>query len=428
MRRHLVARLVLLLLLGGVSLLMSGRAGASTTPAAGITRTIEPVVLTGARLPAFADAPVGELFVYVNRAGAWSQVPFQVDEVGSNGRIVASGNGLFGGADELVFMAKDLGVQAAMSGGAPAGLPGTGAWYQVEVSDPLDATAKGYAYVVRSNGLRPSFGAGYVQWDATNTRIGGETYALGFSLTDPQANWFDYLALGNTTDILDRTPKLVGCIERPLICLTDEDLKGNPLALIKAGPVRAIVRGGSSVITNEIVAYGAMASGTTLVSVPIPPSIIRFSTDFNANAVGARYYNAAAANGVTIDGVDDEAPRGTPFSPWWQVSAANGTVISASDPGPAGGTPANFYQERLAPCTDADKPYCDTGDGVRYGDTGIQVTQPNNVFTYKYNFYFLPGQQPNVGATYADYFSRPLTAATQEATRDVKVYLPLVMK
>ena len=441
MRRRLYPQIILLSMLVLGSALLSQPAGASTAPAAGVARTLEPVVLTGAQLATLAGAPVDDLFVYVNRAGAWSQVPFQVDEIGANGRFTSAGDGAFDAVDELAFMAKDLGDQAAMSGDAPAGLPGTGAWYQVEVSDPLDATAKGYAYVVRSASLTSAFTGAYVSYDAANRRIIGDAYQMGFSLSPPNAGaapepniWFDYLSLGGSADILDRSPKFLGCLGA--ICLREQALFGlsprEGLNLVKSGPVRLIFRSSAAgIVTNDILAYENMTAWSTkAILSAFAPTLLSLTTDFNPAASGAKFYNGVTQPaGVTIDGNPDTTPPDNvpaqPFSPWYQVSANQGTLVHASDPTPVGGTPRNYYEDNSTPCSPQP---CDTGDQQRWGESGIIVQNPNQTFTYRFNFYYLQGQQPNVGSTYAQYFAQPLSATLEDADRGVKVYLPLVKK
>ncbi|MFN2167999.1 MAG: hypothetical protein ACK2U9_17290, partial [Anaerolineae bacterium] len=84
------------------------------------------------------------------QGGTWSQIPFQVDEVDASGAYVSNEDGLLDGNDEVVFMAKDLGGQTTGAPSSSGGQPLASIWYTIEVSDPLVAGAKGWAYVLAS--------------------------------------------------------------------------------------------------------------------------------------------------------------------------------------------------------------------------------------------------------------------------------------
>ena len=51
-----------------------------------LDRDADAVIVTGARLPGFAGAPLNQLFVYAYRGGQWQQIPWQFDEV-KNGAL-----------------------------------------------------------------------------------------------------------------------------------------------------------------------------------------------------------------------------------------------------------------------------------------------------------------------------------------------------
>ena len=51
----------------------------------GISRDLEPVIITGDKLPLFTGAEITELFGFSYQDGSWKAVPLQIDEVDSDG-------------------------------------------------------------------------------------------------------------------------------------------------------------------------------------------------------------------------------------------------------------------------------------------------------------------------------------------------------
>lgn len=381
----------------------------------GISRTLEPVILKGSALPAYLGAQTDQIFVYAYSGGNWRQLPAQVDEVDAGGNYVGREDGLLDDNDEIVFMARDLGDR---SGGA-APVPGKGtivtSWYELAVTDPTRSSDQGWAYVVQSASVVPVQANDYVTFDATQHRVIGSNYVLGFA--SPH-RWSDYLALGGSgVDILDRFPKYWFC--RGILCFNENLSSDVEDGLVKDGPVRLILRDG------RILAYGWTASSSLSITIPasLAPDYIRFSSDFNTNATGATFYNADVPAGVLVDGVPDTVPS-APFSPWSQLSTGAGTFIEVADPGELGGTPTTYYVD------DSRIDNLDSGDKQHYGDNGLRVAQPNLSFTLRYSLYFLDGAQPNVGATYAGYFVHPLTvtAQRQDLVSPIHSYLPMLLR
>lgn len=378
-----------------------------------LDRGLEPVIVTGAAVNGFIGAPTDQLFAYAHRDGIWIQIPAQVDEVTATDTYTTTEDGLLNANDEVVFMAADLGYQAPADPHSADGFPTVARWYEIEVTDPVSPTHKGWAYLVHSTELTTTFTTDYVSFDPSLHRINGTTYQVGYATPRP---WMDYLTLsGGVADILDRAPKTRLCFG--VLCFNESLASDLQDDLIKDGPVRLIARGG------RVLAYGAMASWT----VPVPDtggaSSIRFSADLSPAASGATYYNAVVPAGVTVDGITDTVAA-EPLSPWWQLSADAGSLIQVADTASIGGTQYNYYVDN------SEWDWRDTGDRSHYGDTGVYVVDPNQSFTYTFTIYFLPDSQPNLGETYAGYFSHPLSATAQLhwLERPVKVYLPVVFR
>ena len=432
MERQVYSRLLLLLVLGLVGAVSNPQSGAAVSrPSSTLDRLFEPVILNTNALPAFVGTPVDDIFVYALRGGAWSQIPFQVDEISQADRYSPLDDGIFNSRatangvrfDELVFMAKDAGDQAP---GAPVidGQPFNGAWYKVEVTNPVNPSAKGWVYVVRSDALNPTL-EDYVNFSPATRQLTGQTYEFGFATSSgDRKQWIDVLKVGAAgsrgPDILDRTPNVDGCAK---ICLNEEELdrlaRFEDDQFIKDGRVRVILRDG------RMKAYGSTLEWSVYIPpFPTTPTYVQFSTDFNRDATGAKFFNAATpSSGVIVDGVPDAVPT-TPFSRWWQLATSSGSVIQVGNYASAGGTLTNYYQDNAT----ASDP---TGEPGYYADTGARINNPNNGFTYSVRFYFLPGAQGKVGDKYQEYFDnelKPLSEFHEGRDGRVTVFLPLVMK
>jgi pimeloyl-ACP methyl ester carboxylesterase len=365
-----------------------------------LDRELEPVIVGGAGVEGFTGLPVDELLVYSYTDGVWRQIPAQVDEVTATGEYTATEDELLDANDEILFMAKDLGDRAEESVPMVDGYPACVRWYEIEVTDPISPSQQGWAYLVHSGALTSTLADDYVTFDPDLHRIDTASYSLSFASTH---SGFGYLALGGSgVNILDRTKTRVYPQQAILPVLTEDTLSPPPDDLVKDGPVRAIVRGGKTL------AYQSVVWRTITIGRLIPPydKALRFSTDFSETVSGSTYYNAAAMEGVTVDGITDTIPA-TPLSPWWQLSTNDGTLVQVCDTSSIGGEQTNYFRDDSA--TDPD----DTGDGRSYGDTGVYIDAPHDALTYTFSLYFPPGSQPNVGATYESFFTHPLSITTR---------------
>ncbi len=411
--RYLLIPLSLMMALAAILVVLTGLVMADNDSAyvKTLDRDLEPVIVTGAAISAFAGAPVDQLFVYAYTDGVWTQIPAQVDEVTASGTYTDTEDSLLDANDEVVFMAVDLGDQAPADPHSVDGFPIVARWYEIEVTDPISPTRKGWAYLVYSAALTPKFTADYVSFDSFLHRIDGVTYHLGYATPRP---CMDYLTLGDgMVDILDRAPKSRLCFG--IVCLPESLSPNLQDDLIKDGPVRLIVRNG------RVLGYGRMASWTVPIADTGGASSMRSTVDFSPPASGATYYNAVVPAGVMVDGITDSVAA-VPLSPSWQLSTDAGTLIQVADTTSIGGTQSNYYVDN------SEWDWRDTGDHLHYGDTGVYIANPNQSFTYTFTIYFLTGSQPNLGETYAAYFSHPLSATAQlhRLELSMKVYLPVV--
>jgi hypothetical protein len=447
-KRLFIAVILSLLLLVSVGVIRQIIVAAASQPKT-LDRNLEPVIVKGNSVDALSGAPVGHLFVYTyNGISLGGQIPAQVDEITMSGHYTAIEDGLLDANDEIVFMAKDLGDRAPNPASLTTTLPISAAWYEIEVTDPLSPTKKGWAYLVRSSSLPISFSSDYVNYLTATQRVTTNRYEAGF--TNAYAG-LDYFNLNGSGDILDRTKLRVVInffgIPWPF---TEDDLSNDDVEtiLIKDGPVRVIlmqlvtasptppIAEGSVRITN--LAYASLLQSTASVSFTFPISGVRTSVDFNNTITGATFYNASISGGVAIDGRPDAVPV-TPLSNWGQVSTTTGRLVQVANPAsatPAGGSQKNYYCDDNDPNPGALE--CDgtpkSGDNVAYGDTGLLIEGGiNPAFTLDSALYVLAPAASgpnNVGTTYANYFFNPLLvgASFQAANPIGPNFLPIILK
>lgn len=445
-RKRLLVLLVLLALMI-MSVALSGQAIADvTSQAKTLDRNEEPVTITGSKVPALLGTSIDDLFVYTFSGNSLNgQIPVQVDEVTATGNYTTTEDGLLDLNDEIVFMAMDLGDQPTDTS-ALTGLPISPNWYEIEVIDPLTGK-RGWAYLVSSSALAPTFSGNYVDYNSTTKRVTAPGhYTLGLATSYVG---LDYLTLnGDSTDILDRT-KLRAVFDAGIlgtVTLTEEDLENPQLVLVKDGPVRVILRqavtadpGGpisNASLSTMNLAYASMLQTTASVSFTLPGFVdiasVRTSVDFNSAVSGAKFYNAnTPPNGVLVDGQPDVVAA-TPLSNWTQVSTTTGRLIQVSDPTPVGGmAQKNYY------CDDDDPDplalECDgtkkTGDKVSYGDAGVLIEgSVNQSFMLKSWLFVLAAGQENVGETYQEYSSKPLKPVAFLQGERSTIFLPIILR
>jgi hypothetical protein len=380
-----------------------------------LNRPEDPVVLTGAQVPALADVTAGDVvaFRWVN---GWNHVPVQVDErkqvdLGAVYNSTAMGfvttvyadPGTFTGADadtdldaddEVAFMAKDVGPAAPADAADPAGVV-AGSGVQVKVRSTVgDTTRDGWIYLFeRSGGLSPGAGRSYVNYDfrllsgpykttyklqdgpnPENTTISTPYYVGHFS--DRWLNDELKVKAGSASevDIIDRHKTLLAPGNCGRSEYTFNDAEGAFIAN-KVGPVRAIrsyIGANSGPLTQrEHVFYEQRQDIRTFLRVHggIPGPIDFF--DYSAAAVGMTYRNSANTGGVTIDGVPDTVTAGE--LGWESVDGPQGglSMVHSLTTDIAGLAVSSFYFDDSTPGGGAET-QC-TGDAQAIGQSGPWV-------------------------------------------------------
>ena len=386
-----------------------------------LNRPEDPVVLTGAQLPALASVSAGDVvaFRWVN---SWDQVPVQVDErkqvnfttvynnaVSANfTATVYADPGTFTGADadgnvdaddELVFMAKDVGLQAPGDATDPAGVV-AGSGVKVKVTTTLGGTTReGWVYLFkRSGGLSPGAGESYVRYDfqllsgaykttykladgpnPENTTVSTPYYVDHFS--DRWLNDQIKVKAGDASevDMLDRAKALLG----PGNCGRSEDTFDDgegAFVANKVGPVRAIrsyIGANSGPLTQrEHVFYEQRQDIRTFLRVHSVPGPWDFF-DYSAAASGMTYRNNLNSGGVTIDGNPDSPTDGQ--LSWESVDGAQGG-LSIVHTLSTDITPLNSTSHYLDDSTPGAGPETQcTGDAQAFGESGpwLNSTLPN---------------------------------------------------
>lgn len=447
------------------SVMFAVAVGASPRPAGAvaITRTSDPVVLTGAQIPMLLNANPLYLVGFRWTGTTWVQIPIQIDEravvnfgkiynnpnatfygsqVGQVNKLVytsaatftgADSNALFDSNDELVFMGRDTGL-AAPSGSTPAQAQ-AGSGVRIRVTDPLVANSIGYVYLFKKTAastLQPGAGKKYVNYAFTllsgdykttyqltsgpnleNSTVTGASYRRHFS-----DRWLSdeiriTLPSATNVDILDRHKALFA----PGFCSRSEDTFDIPspgtsvegaFVINKNGPVRAIrsyVGANSGPSTQRThVFYDRREDIRSDLRVHSIPSVLDFM-DYSAAASGMRYRNSLNHAGVIVNGTPDAITAGSPT--WEQLAGVQGTVthvgiISSS----FAYTAAGYYYDDSTPATTQ----C-TGDAFAYGSSGSWITST------------LPCTDPGLGCTanFAStrvvYYDGPGGTATTAAAR-----------
>ncbi len=405
--------------LGGARV-ATGQVGALATL---IDRAADPVVVTGAQLPAFAGVSLDELILYAYDGATWSPVPFQFDERDSMDVYVPTEDGLLDGNDELAFMAFDAGIAVDNTTWPADAMSRLHPRYAITVTDPLSPAQQAWAYLYRSTTLIPS-PVSHVEWDDANKRVTTYSYTVQF---DPSENFVGManITINGSGDILDRQKLRVNATILGNTDLYNESspiLTGLllPISLGNVGAVRAI--GGSDPPALIYTFYGSQMTQQLTLPDPLPVGPLsadinwaRTSLDLgNPATTGfgpAVYYDSNSAPGYLIDGVADAVPA-TPPMAWFQWSGAVGSLVTVVDVQQDAGFLNNYSVD------DSTVDPGDTGDQQRFADTGSRVDDPpgGNMgnLSIRLDTVALPPDSANVGATYAARVASPLQSDTEE--------------
>ena len=464
-------------------LVLTGVLLSCTLSALALNRPADPVVLTGADVPALQGIAPGTLVAF-KFDGGWEQIPVQVDEravinftqvyngnttYGNYSRLDYTDAGTFTGADpdaaldaddEIVFMAEDTGQACPLYAAPPAGVVKDSA-VQAAVTDPVDAAA-GYVYLFAQDGsLDPAAGKQYVDYtfsltagdyktkykisagpNPENSTIETDYYARHFSDRWKSDGVSIFAGSSTGVDILDRHKNLFA----PGVCGRSEDTFSaaeGAFIVNKNGPVRALrsyVGANSGPRTQRQHAFYAQREDvTTHLRVHSIPAIMDFF-DYSPAAAGMTYANNNMPEGVVIDGAADTVPTDT--IRWELVRGVPGALVMlhAMSTNIVGMTIGAYYLDELNSATTQ----C-TGDAHAYGQSGHYVigvptsslpeipnTDPKTagfklLSLSRTVYYMAPGTTAEDVQVLQDRSARPMTAAFQAWQFDDAATVPGVV-
>jgi len=423
-----------------------------------LSRPYQPIVLTGDSLSLFLNQPIEKIFLYSYQAEEknWRLIPFQIDEVNpayleakreirdSVKYFVAEDSllGLLDADDEIVFMANDLGDQAADS-----------IWVENTDSNRLEICftdiidhSHGFVYVYYSETKDDPIPDDYeLNYELPADQVSSTYYQIGFNETGQLSDVSIKADIGGLEqDIFDRFKfRLWGYfIVWPAPTITEDSVKlVNNYA--RWGKVR-IIR--NSILTFHykirfIVEYEINYTLTQtsffypwygsfkLFEIPIksfelPIEIDKFriSWDFNQYAEGMKFYSELNNIGTVIDGDStadyhlDHRLRPAQLN-WTMGTGDQGTMLNLFYVLPYADSVGLYYHDLKNGSTGEDFFLIDdSGDLMSYGDNGFFLD--NNIENYLveraslsfefYNFFLPPNLSPVQAGLICEQMKNPL--------------------
>jgi len=386
-------------------------------------RQYEPVQMAAFNFADFSGdiAPVNQLFMYAYRGGVWQQIPFQIDERGLE--VVGSDSiansyfglkdGLLDDNDQLLFMARDAGEQAAFWNWIADASARTFPRYEIRLIDPL-TSREAYVYLHRSVSLTPDPAvASYMRYSPSPAgRVAADT-VRGVSYIQGHANNGvpDFLAVppafgGSGIDFLDRLKlriravvsvpfignQVVTANEQDNLIALNNSLRtvGGKIRIIREVKERISVTVLGISINVDTVAislffypFGQQLTGQIPLSASLGARLLRATFDFNSNMTGQIWYNknttvprliTGASGGITeAEAVIDTLPKRNWFS---ASSNQHGSFVGIFGIDNIRNTTQKYYfWDAMSGTGDGTT---DTGDGRSYGDTGFIIQGINN--------------------------------------------------
>jgi hypothetical protein len=346
-----------------------------------LSRPADPAILKGEDLPMFKGTAPDSLVAF-RHDGGWVQIPIQVDErdVRSYGEIydfvdhwslVGDPAGTPGGVgplysfleefytdpdtymgpdtdpmlddnDEVVFMARDTGSIASAIADPPGVISGSRA--EVRVSDPLDGTT-GYVYLFQSaDGLDPSAGQSYVDYqfklqsgDYLGTfRLVGINLELSTASSNYYERTFTSRLLSEVLRITAPGASGVDILDWQGECDVQRDMDKNleeAFVANKSGPVRGIrsqLGGASGPAIQQVHFFYEQREDMALHwRVHAVSGKIHVLVDYDPAAIGMTYFNNNNLAGVIVDGVPDNVTPG--ILQWELITGFQGSLVTIQD-------------------------------------------------------------------------------------------------
>ncbi|MFZ5569538.1 MAG: hypothetical protein ACOZF0_03990 [Thermodesulfobacteriota bacterium] len=217
-----------------------------------LARRYDPLVVPGDLLPQFHGTRIENLRLFAHDGNRFKVIPFQIDERDPEGEFIltngkASGRdvdkGRFDYNDEMVLMAKDAGGQVLPTAWETLGDRGM----EIIVSDPRDASRKGWIYLIHfPENAPPMSPTDYVEYLPEKEIVRSAYYRLKYRKGAPFYMDIVYpeSAGGNGRDFFDRIKVRLSVdafFHLIHIHKTEEDFKSLVIGW-KDGPVRVLRR------------------------------------------------------------------------------------------------------------------------------------------------------------------------------------------
>jgi hypothetical protein len=291
-----------------------------------LTRTEDPVIVTGKDLPGLLARPAAGLRAYAVRTGGMVPIPFQVDEFDKKGRIVSTAGrnprrdedkGAFDANDQIVVMAFDLGDRAVREP-RPRGARAAA---EVEIGDPRTGR-KGWFYVFDFDNPPAPSPTSYVRYDPAADRVDTPLYAIDFN--EKHAVLIDDMRIksraGEGPNLIDRIKARTVLKSRLFLTFhfNEEDIT-TKVAAHKIGPVRVVrateyymrilfLRVTPSAHVDYLFYRNAVV-GPSEIKLPFSPKIVLrggsesiSGIDFVQDIHGWRFYTEGHPEPITLTG------------------------------------------------------------------------------------------------------------------------------
>lgn len=410
----------LAIVLTAAGLVLAGSSAFAQNPEA--PRTYTPLVLPIGEA-AFAGQPIDSLVMYrFSEQGEWIRVPFQIDEVDTNGFYLKERDGLADADDELVVMPFSAGVRANGTFG-PANVQPLR--WELELTEPNDPSAKRWFYLFKITAPHSPVD-GFLSYIPDAQGAGADT-VIGLSYRQGHGanGWLQDVRIKQDGifggDLLDQQKlRIRGRADAgpflPKIPYEANEARSIQFDSLRifVGPVRALRTLYVSLVplpdliptltfpTNLLLQYFPHSTSASARDAAIPDSIadlagielVRQSLDFNASASGMRFFSDSNPGGVLIDGMPDLVTTSLPVSPDVALLVAGGSqglVANIIEVPTLGTSQTLYYQDDLGGTAPPDGT-AETGDGVAYGDMGVLIRgeKLSGQFSFDYLAYYLP--------------------------------------
>ncbi|MCW5827930.1 MAG: hypothetical protein KIT79_01320 [Deltaproteobacteria bacterium] len=319
-------------------------------------RKLMPHVLTGAELAPLQGARISQLALFASLDEGFGPIPFQVDEKDASGRFVYRGGGQMGSDDglldandELVFMLKDSGPQFPK----PFWPAGVRRGLEIEMTDSLDSTRRGYVYLLEFEGPPRYASRDYIQFDPKNYRVTTGNATMAVNPRHPVSHVEYRLAdskgqLGpNLLDRVKIRPSAWTLGELIRFSETEETLNSRITAWTD-GPVRVIYELENTFKLGPIPLVRASTAWifyehnyAVPVRVQVPGLIRTFTSRVEAeitldfrDMTGATFSSNVLPQGVTIRGgerPDDDHRRDIGLGGWMLLGRGNQSIYMEID-------------------------------------------------------------------------------------------------